>query len=1363
MSREVFYSALSLASLDSDSRGATPDAAYMTPASSPQHHSGSRPYEEAEEEVIVLPDDYIPPPARCKELWYQDGNIILEIDRSRFRVHRSILSRKSRGFANLFECIETRRNVPIVQLEGDAEEMKHLLLTLYETSYLERHAHLYEYVSVLLRLSTRYQFPDLRREAIARIKQWYPNTLEGFDNPKSISLRDDAEENAIAAINLAREANCLEMLPAAFYFCSRLPLSIIMRGDDLATLNATDIVTCLRGRARLLQRQKEKTHFFLYHMPPDAPYHGREKWCTKDRCVEGGCAYRFLPYLQKQDLATPCTLELFTRWEVVGHCPKCPVPKAKMHEVARKEPIPRASGDLYGFSEVLYRHMYLHTECRVQQYCFHWHVSDFDVTDITRLERASFVNPDDVDGPVIVWLDDAPEAIQELLKTFREPKYFDVNAHSVSYISAILLLSTKYEITELWLKATRHLEFGLPSTLEIFDNPIYVEHRKFAEENAIELVNLARQIGLLEILPCALYYCARLPIDTILDGKGANTLSAADVLACLLGKEQLLKLQREKTHPFIWQAPKPNIKDRRTRRCTDGTCVCGGQHGKFLKYLQEKDLSTPFPLELFDQWHIVGRCVYCAAHLIVAHQEARESVWKDLPAVFGLGSWEDHWSYSTPKVTKLLGESTGLFGDLESLVLSHRLFGFACTATNYTLNGSQPAPEDEFITKGGRKAGPEETPILEAKVPGTDTTVEQHPHADDAKVTTGDGEEKSGSQALREGQNATQDIQNRYAGAKEDVKGQAYQTVQGAKDSAQQQADQAQQQGTLEGVGPDTSSEEVEAKKQGFKDRIKGVRDGISDRLPQQHKDRANEHFERGRKFLAEEYFPEERRDQFIYRGKKVIIECQKHDDYQDAMKWLLSFAEEYAGHGQTMTGKGKESGGAITGDPALRQSTSELRQLLERFANEKSMNGIFDAANALIDDARRDEEFRSWFKRLDTFIRKLLLEAGYVLEDDCNREGREIRESGRTFWDEKYRGHFDNLFNSIGDWFSAMGEDPLNKRFGEDWARLTRDLLFDSEGSLKFKPDLWSDIRKVIVPTLVDKLQIGYVPIPRVEYTDDALDLVVENLTLQGRNLFPNFMSLEAHNFLKFSPYNAISDEHHHEFTLTFGQMQADMRDVAFYFRRKSGFPKVADSGLADVLLGGSGLTATVHLVSADKDRSSVFKVKNVHVKVDTLKFSIRDSKHDLLYKTLKPLATGLVKRQIQKAIADAITTGMEYVDGQLVAVRDRMEEAKTSEEANRKQVLQDLFKRQKEEQKEHSIRTTESKSQFKVVHNKRASIIDTGHPAGWVNRTTEREDKATVGKDWRSEAAPVLTVPSILSGTMRFDFICYHDEYEA
>ena len=101
----------------------------------------------------------------------------------------------------------------------------------------------------------------------------------------------------------------------------------------------------------------------------------------------------------------------------------------------------------------------------------------------------------------------------------------------------------------------------------------------------------------------------------------------------------------------------------------------------------------------------------------------------------------------------------------------------------------------------------------------------------------------------------------------------------------------------------------------------------------------------------------------------------------------------------------------------------------------------------------------------------------------------------------------------------------------------------------------------------------------------------------------------------------------------------------------------------------------ATVRLTSADpRDTSSVFKVKEVHVKVDTLKFSIRDSKHDTLYNTLRPLAMGLVKKQIKKALEDAMRTGLEYVDGQLVTVRARMEEAKKSDESSRTKVLQEV-----------------------------------------------------------------------------------------
>ncbi len=99
-----------------------------------------------------------------------------------------------------------------------------------------------------------------------------------------------------------------------------------------------------------------------------------------------------------------------------------------------------------------------------------------------------------------------------------------------------------------------------------------------------------------------------------------------------------------------------------------------------------------------------------------------------------------------------------------------------------------------------------------------------------------------------------------------------------------------------------------------------------------------------------------------------------------------------------------------------------------------------------------------------------------------------------------------------------------------------------------------------------------------------------------------------------------------------------------------------------------------TIVLQSTKRDHSSVFRVQDVNVKIGSLKFAIRDSKHDFLYKTLRPLATALVKKQIQKAIRDTLKTGLEYIDGQLVAVRDRMAEAKATEGQSRTEVLKDV-----------------------------------------------------------------------------------------
>lgn len=675
-----------------------------------------------------------------------------------------------------------------------------------------------------------------------------------------------------------------------------------------------------------------------------------------------------------------------------------------------------------------------------------------------------------------------------------------------------------------------------------------------------------------------------------------------------------------------------------------------------------------------------------------------------------------HLILTNSEIRKLLSDF-GLIGRDLLAQGTHKLADAIAPHEEQLRHVDEPGPQDQFVSQGGTKVGTGKTPVLDVKIPGTDKSVKQHPKEGETVVRDASGDERPVGEVREE------------AAKKVD------ETTPKAQVSAEETKEKMREQ--PQGVKEGTTTEEAEKKKLGLLDKMKGVRDNLLDRIPSEHKGKAHDHAERSKKFLVEEYFPEERRDQFIYRIKKVIIECQKHDDYQESMRWLIGFFEEYARHTRASTKDGAVSArDTFVKDPALKRALDELRTLLERFANNTSLNIILDSIDTLIDDANRDDRLREWFQQIDVFVRKALLEPGFILEDECNREAERLRDSGREFYEGKYKAHMDHLFNSVSTWFKAMGDDSLNKRFAQDWARLTNDLLFDSQGSLAFKSELWADIRKVILPEIVDK--IGYIPIPRIEYTDDNLDLVVENLTLSGKNLFPNIISIEAQNFFKFSPYDAIKDESHHTFTFTLDQMQADMRDVAFYFRKKTGIPKMSDSGIADVLIGGNGLHASIVLSSASrKDKSSVFTVRDVHVKVESLKFSIRDSKHDFLYKTLGPLASTLVKRQLQKVIANALRTFFEYMDGQLVSVRDRMEAAKETEGQSRTQVLKDLFKRKSADE---SVKTTESHSHFKVVANRRSSLLKEGHPAGWVNLMAEKEEAAERGSEWRSEAFNIV-----------------------
>ncbi|KAL1659878.1 hypothetical protein GGF50DRAFT_64397 [Schizophyllum commune] len=84
-------------------------------------------------------EDEPEPVVRCEELWYDDGNLILQAERTQFRVHRSILCKQSIVFKDMKEasCTSTGsitvEGCPVVELQDSAKEIRYMLQCIYDT------------------------------------------------------------------------------------------------------------------------------------------------------------------------------------------------------------------------------------------------------------------------------------------------------------------------------------------------------------------------------------------------------------------------------------------------------------------------------------------------------------------------------------------------------------------------------------------------------------------------------------------------------------------------------------------------------------------------------------------------------------------------------------------------------------------------------------------------------------------------------------------------------------------------------------------------------------------------------------------------------------------------------------------------------------------------------------------------------------------------------------------------------------------------------------------------------------------------------------------------------------------------------
>ncbi|KZP08425.1 hypothetical protein FIBSPDRAFT_802984 [Athelia psychrophila] len=280
------------------------------------------------------------------DVWFEDGNIVIQAEQTQFKVLRSVLAAQSSVFQGMFsipqppsEKQEAVDGCAVVHVTDSAIDIAIALRALFLRGYVSRKALSITIVAAFVRIGTKYEIEILRAEGLERLFYEYPSTLSDYDRMDSWSRIGYSWGVNIDAANLAREQNLLSVLPTALYelccvYDAQGLTSGIPRDDGTtAMISPTDLITCFIARESVAKVQL-KTTFAWINPSPLTP----SSCLTPPKCIESRMQVMAIILLPPNNILGLKCWRFGQMYEPVDNmCARCQEVAKKLHKCGRVE------------------------------------------------------------------------------------------------------------------------------------------------------------------------------------------------------------------------------------------------------------------------------------------------------------------------------------------------------------------------------------------------------------------------------------------------------------------------------------------------------------------------------------------------------------------------------------------------------------------------------------------------------------------------------------------------------------------------------------------------------------------------------------------------------------------------------------------------------------------------------------------------------------------------------------------------------------------------------------------------------------------------------------------------------------------
>ncbi|KAI1307528.1 hypothetical protein F5Y03DRAFT_122680 [Xylaria venustula] len=395
-----------------------------------------------------------------------------------------------------------------------------------------------------------------------------------------------------------------------------------------------------------------------------------------------------------------------------------------------------------------------------------------------------------------------------------------------------------------------------------------------------------------------------------------------------------------------------------------------------------------------------------------------------------------------------------------------------------------------------------------------------------------------------------------------------------------------------------------------------------------------------------------------LKRLQTTVLNLRKRKDYSDSVSTLSLLIKRYAlVYSRAAEEIIETAQNDVTENRETDRALTNLWEFVRNFGERKDWDKCKELLQKVISHKDQDPEFEDLMQQVGDSLQKLLTDPDFF--SNADEKIQSLREKSRQVGSESSLRHdVDELLQQISITFQSVLRDTDVHNLIKTTMRIFGVL---SPHDSVTNPDLIQDSLNVFIPLLISAIQ--YVPIPRLEVSTPAIDLLLENLiiepgkTVNHTSFLPYRLKIETYNDVEIRKARfRTSASSKHLMLIKIDGLSARADEVGFWLRAHSGLLRLADEGIASFALDERGIDIHLEVEICRERLEQILTLRGVRVRVHKLNYKLRKSKFSWLGWLIKPLLRPILKATMEAQLAKAIADLLHAGNRELLYARERL-----------------------------------------------------------------------------------------------------------